>query len=114
VGGGNKWKDGTSENSIYKGWVVVKGLKHGKYEQWNIPWGWGLYTSENLQRKGLGFHVLECGLGMSGGNPVKLVYFLSLGHGLWSFCDCWTLCFGLSSFLLRKDWLTTPGQNRTS
>ena len=32
VGDGNKWKDGTSENSIYKRWVVVKGLKRGKYE----------------------------------------------------------------------------------
>jgi hypothetical protein len=58
VGDGNKWKDGTSENSIYKGWVVVKGLKREKYELWNILWEWGLYTSENIHRKGLGFHVL--------------------------------------------------------
>jgi hypothetical protein len=93
VGDGNEWKDGTSENSIHKGWVVVKGLKRGKYELWNILWEWGLYTSENLQRKGWGFMCWECGLGMSGGSPVKLVWLLSPGHGLWSFRDCWTLCF---------------------
>jgi hypothetical protein len=60
-----------------------------------------------FKRRGWGFMCWECGLGMSGGNPVKLVWLLRFGHGLWSFCDCWTLCFGLSSFLLRKDWLTT-------
>jgi hypothetical protein len=107
VGDENKWKDGTSENSIYKGWVVVEGLKHGKYEQWNIPWEWGLYTSENLQSMGIVFHVLECGLRMSGGFLVKLVWLMCIGQGLWFFCDCWTLSFGLSSFLLRKYWLTT-------
>jgi hypothetical protein len=111
LGDGNKWKDGKSKNPIYKGWVVVTGLKRGKYEQWNIPWEWGLYTSENLQRRGILFHVLECGLRMSGGFLVKLVWLMYLGQGLWSFCDCWTLSFGLSSFLLRKDWLTTPPED---
>jgi hypothetical protein len=57
--------------------------------------------------RGWGFMCWECGLRMSGGFLVKLVWLMCLGQGLWSFCDCWTLCFGLSSFLLRKDWLTT-------
>jgi hypothetical protein len=33
---------------------VVKGLKHEEYELWNIPWERGLYTSENIQEKGVG------------------------------------------------------------
>jgi hypothetical protein len=33
---------------------VVKGLKHEKYELWNISWGRGTYTSENIQGKGVG------------------------------------------------------------
>jgi hypothetical protein len=71
VGDGNKWKDGTSEKAIYIGWVLVKGLKCEKYELWNILWEWGLYSSENIQRKGLGFHVLGMWFGDVWWKPCK-------------------------------------------
>jgi hypothetical protein len=88
VGDGNKWKDGTKERAIYNGWVVVKGLKREIYMLWNIPREGGLYTGENIQFRGLGFHVLGCGLRVSGEWLVKLVWLMCLDHGLWSFCDC--------------------------
>ena len=48
---------------------MFKGLKHGKYELWNIPWGRGLYTSENIQGTGVGVscfgNVVEYCLWMS-------------------------------------------------
>jgi hypothetical protein len=108
VGGGNKWKDGTSENSMYKAELWLRG--------WNVEnMSCGIfYESEDyiqvkiFKGRGWGSMCWECGLGMSGKCPVKLVWLWGLGYILWSFCDCWTLCFGLSSFLPRKDWLTTP------
>jgi hypothetical protein len=66
-----------------------------------------IYKWKYSGKRGWGFMCWECGWGLIDGRPVIPLWLLRLGHSLWYFCDCWTLCFGLSCFLLRKDWLTT-------